>query len=123
MSTNQFNQSDGFDFTFDCPIYLLMDPTTGGFQIHPLGALMLWTDMDAALWFLENSIASWPSMESLSLFKIESDGRLLDLLTAAQKDGIQEIAVDASCADQRTVRMLYTVDIIDMLQERIAEAA
>lgn len=57
----------------------------------------------------------------MSLVEIETDNALLSLLTDASQDGIREVAFDVASADQMIVRMLYVVDLIDMLRERIAE--
>ena len=62
-----------------------------------------------------------PYLSGLSLVKIETDNDLLSLLTEAQQSGILEVAVDVASADQTTVRMLYVVDLLDMIRERIAE--
>jgi hypothetical protein len=62
-----------------------------------------------------------PCLGRLALAEIETDDDLLALLTEAQQAGILEVAVDVTSADQTTVRMLYTADLLDMLRERLAE--
>jgi hypothetical protein len=103
-----------FDFTFDCPVHLLRSDE--GFLLGE-HALPIWTDVDAAETFIERS----PCLDRLALAEIETDDDLLALLTEAQQDGILEVAVDVTSADQTTVRMLYTADLLDMLRERIAD--
>jgi hypothetical protein len=64
-----------------------------------------------------------PYLEGLFPVEVETDNDLLSLLTEAQRAGILEVAIDVASADQTTVRMLYVVDFIDMLRERIAETS
>jgi hypothetical protein len=104
----------GFDFTLDCPVFLLSPGE--GFLLTDDRVLCLWTDADAATIFLNRSHRG-----HLSTVEIATDEELLALLENAQQDGIREVAVDLASADETTVRMLYTVDLIDMLRERIAE--
>jgi len=118
-----FGQSPtpGFDFTFDCPVYLL-GPETGGYLLSEDRALCLWTDADAASIFVERSKERLLFVSSLSLVEIETDNDLLSLLTEASQAGIKEVAVDVASASQTTVRMLYVVDLIDMQHSHSAES-
>jgi hypothetical protein len=110
----------GLDFTFDCPVYLL-SPESGGYLLAEDHSRCLWTDADAATIFLDHTGEGRPYLDGLFLVEIETDNDLLSLLTAALQDGIREVAFDVASADQRIARVLYVVDVIDMLRERIAE--
>ena len=78
-------------------------------------------DADAASIFLDRSSEGRPYLDGLALVEIETDNDLLSLLTEAPQADIREVAVDLASAVQTTVRMLYVVDLIDMLSERITE--
>lgn len=110
----------GFDFTFDCSIFLF-GSENGGYLLTDDHSLCLWTDADAASIFVNCSGEGRPYLGGLSLVEIETDNDLLALLTEAQQAGILKVAVDLASADQTTVRMLHVVDLLDMLRERIAE--
>ena len=75
-------------------------------------------DADAASIFLDRSSEGRPYLDGLALVEIETDNDLLSLLTEAPQADIREVAASAV---QTTVRMLYVVDLIDMLSERITE--
>jgi hypothetical protein len=111
---------DYFDFTFDCPVYLLRSDK--GLPLLGEHAIPVWTDMDAAETFVERNHERCPYLGRLALVEIETDDDLLALLTEVQQAGIVEVAFDLTSADQTIVRMLYTADVLDLLQERIAEA-
>ena len=111
---------DYFDFTFDCPVYLLRSDE--GFLLTEQRALALWTDADAVAIFMERSRRGRLYLGRLALIEIETDDDLLALLTEAQPAGILEVAVDLTSADQTVVRMLHTTDLLDMLRKRLADA-
>ena len=79
-------------------------------------------DADAAATFLERNLDRYPCPGRLAFVEIETDDDLLALLTEVQQAGIVEVAFDMTSADQTIVRMLYTTDVLDLLQDRIAEA-
>jgi hypothetical protein len=111
---------DYFDFTFDCPVYLLRSDK--GLLLLGEHAIPVWTDADAAATFLERNHDRYPCPGRLALVEIETDDDLWALLTEVQQAGIVEVAFDMTSADQTIVRMLYTADVLGLLQDRIAEA-
>jgi len=105
-----------FDFTFDCPVYLFGHVDRGPL-LTDTGCLPMWTDEDAASTFIERNRGALP--DKPSLFAIETDEDLLAQLTGSLHDGIEEVAIDMTSVFQKTVQMLYTADLIDMLRERV----
>ena len=112
-------QSD-FDFTFDCPVYLL-SPPNGGYLLTHDRCLCLWTDVDAAATFVDRNGNDRSYIGQLFPVEIATDDELLNLLKEVQGDRIQKIVVDVTDADQLAVRALHVADVMSMLQARIAE--
>ncbi len=110
----------GFDFTFDCPIYVL-GSENGGYLLTDDRALCLWTDADAASKFIDCSREKLPYISSCLLVEIETEDDLLDLMTKAYRDGILEVAINVKSVFQKIVLMVYVADLIAMLREHLAE--
>jgi hypothetical protein len=109
-----------FDFTFDCPVYLL-SPPDGGYLLTSDRHLCFWTDDDAVSSFLDRARSGRPYMDGLLLVEIATDDELLALLEEANGSGIHETVVDVADPDQQIVRAISVVEVMSLIRERIAD--